>query len=190
MYLLLAPLLITADQMTKVWIKQRFTLGGEGLELGLGFSLTYVRNNGAAFGVLRDFSLPFGSGVLDGTQLLGFLSGLIATALLVYLVVRAPTLRPLQSVALTLIFSGAVGNMIDRLRLGYVVDFVHFQIGRFDFPVFNLADSCVVVGAVLLLLYELIPDQKKPDRRPPHPRNLKKTNFLQGLDSETPSNTR
>ena len=157
MYLLLAPLLITADQMNKLWIKQRFAFGGQELELGLGFSLTYVRNTGAAFGILRDFSVPIGSVIFDGTHMLGLLSGLIATALLIYLVFRGPPLKPLQSLALIFIFSGAVGNMIDRLRLGFVVDFVHFQIGLFNFPVFNLADSCIVIGAILLLLYSLIP---------------------------------
>tara|TARA_B100000686_G_C16554323_1_gene844294 strand:- start:215 stop:706 length:492 start_codon:yes stop_codon:yes gene_type:complete len=157
MHLLLAPLLITADQITKLWIKQKLAFGGHEIEIGLGFSLTYVRNTGAAFGILKDFSLPIGSVIFDGTHMLGLFSGLIATALLIYLVFRGQELRLIQSLALIFIFSGAVGNMIDRLRLGFVIDFVHFQIGRFDFPVFNFADSCIVIGTILLLLYGLIP---------------------------------
>lgn len=58
--------------------------------------------------------------------------------------------------------------MIDRLRLGFVVDFVHFQVGRFDFPVFNLADSCVVIGAALWILQGLLPKRLGVGSGPPY----------------------
>ena len=137
MYLLLAAVLIAADQLSKLWVKSPSSPRGEGLELGFGFSLTYIRNTGAAFGTLRDLSLTLGGITLDGTRLLGLLSASVTLVLLIFLLTRAHRLGALQVIALTLILSGAAGNMIDRLRLGFVVDFVHFQVGRFDFPVFN-----------------------------------------------------
>ncbi|MDE0528168.1 MAG: signal peptidase II [Truepera sp.] len=168
MYLLLAAVLIAADQLSKLWVKSRLPLGGEGLELGFGFSLTYIRNTGAAFGTLRDLSLTLGGITLDGTRLLGLLSASVTLVLLIFLLTRAHRLGALQVIALTLILSGAAGNMIDRLRLGFVVDFVHFQVGRFDFPVFNLADSCVVIGAALWILHELLPKRLGVGSGPPY----------------------
>jgi signal peptidase II len=160
MHLLLAAVLIAADQISKFWVKGSFGLGDE-LRLGLGFSLTYVQNNGAAFGMLRDLSVPLGPLTLDGTLLLGLLSAAVATVLLVYLLANGRRLPALPLLGLTLIFSGAIGNMIDRLRLGYVIDFIHFRVENFNFPVFNLADSCVVVGAGLVLLSNLLPKRSR-----------------------------
>ncbi len=138
---LLAAVLIAADQVAKLWVASSIPLGGPGLTLGLGFHLTHAQNSGAAFGILQSFALP-----------LGVFSAVAAAAILVYLQRHASSLPVWQTGALVLLFSGAVGNMIDRLRLGYVVDFIHFSVPGFDFPVFNIADACVVVGAGLLIL--------------------------------------
>lgn len=138
---LLATILIAADQATKLWVASSIPLGGPGYTLGLGFHLTHARNTGAAFGILQSAALP-----------LGILSAVVAVAILIYLKRHAHSLPGWQTVGLVLIFSGAVGNMIDRLRLGYVVDFIHFSVPGFDFPVFNIADACIVVGAGLMIL--------------------------------------
>lgn len=164
MHLLVAALLIAADQASKLWAKTTFEPGGSELELGLGFSLTYTRNSGAAFGMFRDLAVPIGPVLVDGTLLLGLLSAAVGLGLLVYLLRHAGRLPGLQLAALTLIFAGAIGNMIDRLALGYVVDWVHFQVGWFDFPVFNLADACVVAGAFLLLASGMLPEPKRSSR--------------------------
>lgn len=160
--MLWTTLLVTFDQITKLWAQARFGSGGEERYLGLGFYLTYTRNEGAAFGILQDRSLTFGSVTLDGTLLLGLLSATVALGLTVYLLRRRHDLPRLSVAALTLILAGAAGNMIDRLRLGYVIDFIHFHVGSFDFPVFNIADSCVVIGAGLLLLHSLLPPAPAP----------------------------
>jgi signal peptidase II len=152
MFLVYALALVSADQLTKLWAVRTLPLGGEGLPLALGFDLTYIRNTGAAFGMLRNLSVPLGFVTLDGTLLLGLLSLAVAVLLTVYMYRNLGRLSALTMVALTLILAGAAGNGIDRLRLGYVVDFIHFQVGSFDFAVFNIADSCVVIGAGLLLL--------------------------------------
>ncbi|MDO8636482.1 MAG: signal peptidase II, partial [Dehalococcoidia bacterium] len=100
---------------------------------------TYVRNTGIAFGIpANQFFLVF-------------MTSAVVVALLVYLIRYHESQPRLVRIALSSITGGAVGNLIDRIRLGYVVDFVDFQV----WPVFNIADSSVVVG-VGLLLYFLI----------------------------------
>ncbi len=156
MFLLATAALIAADQVTKLWAQSTFPLGGEGLYLGLGFYLTYIKNTGAAFGILQ-----------NGTLVLGLLSAIVSAAIFIYLLRNARKTPALQRAALTLILAGAIGNMIDRFRLGYVIDFIHFQVPGFSFPVFNLADSCVVIGAGLLLLSSFFGERRKPEEDTP-----------------------
>ena len=155
MTLLAAAVLVVLDQAIKLWAEAAFA-AGESLRLGLGFSLTYVRNPGAAFGMLRSLDLTAGPISVDGTFLLGLLSLAVSVWLTLHLLRHGREYRPPYRTALTMVLGGAVGNMIDRFRLGYVIDFVHFRVGWFDFPVFNLADVLVVVGASLLVLLTLI----------------------------------
>lgn len=153
MFLLTTVLLVAVDQLTKWWAATTFPLNEQGQYIGLGFYFTYVRNTGAAFGILQ-----------DGTLILGILSAVVAVLLTVYLL-RSRTMPTLQRPALTLILAGALGNMIDRFYLGYVRDFIHFQIPSFNFAVFNIADSCVVVGAGLLLVSSFLPPRKVEPRQ-------------------------
>lgn len=155
MTFLAAALLVVLDQWTKLWAQAAFA-AGDPLPLGLGFSLTYVRNTGAAFGALRGLEVPIGGLVVDGTFLLGLLSLAVSAWLVAHLARHGREYGPWGRAALTAVLAGAVGNMIDRLRLGYVIDFIHFRVGWFDFPVFNVADVLVVSGASLLLLASLL----------------------------------
>ncbi|HET8985650.1 MAG TPA: signal peptidase II, partial [Trueperaceae bacterium] len=93
---------------------------------------------------------------------LGLLSLLVSLGLIVYMARNARRLTLLTRTAFGLVLAGAIGNGIDRLRLGYVIDFVHFKVGSFDFPVFNVADSCVVIGAGLLILGSLFGGESRP----------------------------
>ena len=140
MYLIVVLVLVALDQVTKWWAATTFANGPD-MTIGLGFHFTYTRNTGAAFGLFQ-----------DATLLLGLLSAAVSIALFVYLWRHARTMPGLQLAALTLILSGALGNMIDRFLLDYVRDFIHFYVQGFNFPVFNVADMCVVGGAALLLL--------------------------------------
>lgn len=187
MFLVYALALVAADQLTKLWVVRNLPLGGDGIPLALGFELTYIRNTGAAFGMLRNLAIPLGFVTLDGTLLLGLLSLAVSVLLTIYLYRNLGRLSVLTMVALTLILAGAVGNMIDRLRLGYVVDFIHFQVGGFDFAVFNIADSCVVIGAALLLLGGLFGDRRRraagsEERRTEPDEALSEPDFFQHLD--------
>jgi signal peptidase II len=148
----LAAAVLVADQASKAWVAATIPVGVREATLGLGFHLTHTRNTGAAFGFLRELRFVVGPVLVDGVLILGLLSLLVSLGLAWYLLTRARRLNALPRAALALVLAGAAGNGVDRLRLGFVVDFIHFQVGAFDFPVFNVADTSIVVGAGLLLL--------------------------------------
>jgi len=103
------------------------------------FSLTYVENRGAAFGIFKDKRII----------LVGFTT--IVIAVMIYYLLKNKSMNKLLRVSLILIIAGAIGNLIDRVLLGYVVDFFHLYIGNvFDWPVFNVADISIVFGTILL----------------------------------------
>jgi signal peptidase II len=177
MALLLAALLVAVDQISKAWVVTALPEGHRELTLGLGFHLVHIRNNGAAFGMLQNLHLQLGPLTVDGTIMLGILSALVALVITLYLLRSGRHLAALTRVALALVLAGAVGNMIDRFRLHYVVDFIHFHVRGFDFAVFNVADASIVVGAALLLLASVLSPGRSerthsPRRRgPSHPRS-------------------
>lgn len=147
---LIVAALVAADQFTKYLIHTKVA-GREKIPfLGGTFQLTYVRNSGAAF-----------SSFSDNTWLLGVVTIVIVTALAVFLLVKKG-LSKVVVASLLLIISGGIGNVIDRFRLGYVVDFIEPLF--VNFAIFNFADCCITVGAFMLLGYEIwsgIADYKK-----------------------------
>ena len=91
---------------------------------------------------------------------------LLAGAVLVVVLIlwwKTPAERRLTHFGLAIIVGGAIGNLIDRVRLGYVVDYVYFHTPAFDFAVFNLADACITVGAIIILLDEFVLVRSGPD---------------------------
>jgi len=159
--LVLAAALVAIDQVTKAWIVANVGLGERLASLGLGFHITHTRNTGVAFGFLREFRIVAGPVLIDGTVLLGIVNVVVGTAIAVYLVRRGAAAGALVRGGLALVMAGAFGNAIDRLRVGHVVDFIHFRTDWLDFPVFNVADTCVVVGAGLILLSALRRDEPR-----------------------------
>jgi signal peptidase II len=142
---LVAGITLMLDQATKELVMQGLSLH-ENLELIPGFfSLTHIHNAGGAFGLL--------AGEVTPTRVLFFLavSGL-ALGVILYLYARIPPGKPWIEGALAMIFGGALGNMVDRLRFGEVVDFLDFHIGAVHWPAFNVADSAISVGVGILCL--------------------------------------
>ena len=134
--------IVAADQLSKWLVLARF-VPGERMELTGFFNLVLVFNKGAAFSFLADAA---------GWQtpvLVAFALG--AAVLVSVLLVRSPG-RGLFCAGLALILGGALGNVIDRLRFGHVVDFLDLHAGGWHWPAFNVADSAITVGAVLLIL--------------------------------------
>ena len=144
-WLLIAALIILADQLTKVLILRSFQLGDVHPVTSF-FDVVRAHNFGAAFSFLHGAS---------GWQRWFFLGlGLLAAGFIIWML-RRHGHQKLFAWALTLILGGALGNVIDRAIHGYVVDFIQVHAGGWYFPAFNVADSAITVGAVLLILDEL-----------------------------------
>ncbi len=140
---LVTVITLLLDQVTKELVMQGLSLH-ENLEIIPGFfTLTHIRNAGGAFGLL--------AGEVTRTRALFFLvfSGL-ALGVILYLYAKLPPGKPWIGGALAMIFGGALGNMVDRLRFGEVVDFLDFHIGAVHWPAFNVADSAISVGVGIL----------------------------------------
>lgn len=145
-WLALAVLIIALDQLTKYAITQSLAFG-EYVALAPFFDLVLTYNTGAAFSFLSDAS---------GWQHEFFITvALLASAWIVYLLLRHPG-STLFNLALSLVLGGALGNVIDRLLHGYVVDFIQLNWrGDWYFPSFNVADSAITLGATCLILDEI-----------------------------------
>ena len=137
--------IVLGDQLTKGLVDRSFELHeSRPLVDGL-LSLTYVRNRGAAFGLMSGADLPFQSHLLAGLSV----AALLAIAAYAW---RLSSEERLARLSLMLILAGATGNLICRVRWGYVIDFVDVYWGTHHWPAFNVADSAITVGVALLLL--------------------------------------
>ncbi|QGZ55399.1 signal peptidase II [Paraburkholderia acidiphila] len=140
-----AVIVILADQLTKIAINKVFSYG-EGRVITPFFNLVLVYNKGAAFSFLS---------AAGGWQRWAFTAlGVVAALVICYLLKRHAT-QKLFCTALALIMGGALGNVIDRLLYGHVIDFLDFHVGGWHWPAFNLADSAICIGAALLVFDEL-----------------------------------
>lgn len=143
MYIFLVVILIILDQLTKNWAlslkgKSNIVLIDKFLEL------SYVENRGAAFGILQ------------GRSILFFIITIGVLIFILRLFKKYPLMSSWMKLSLSLIAAGAIGNFIDRLARGYVIDFIFVRFwGYYDFPVFNVADICVVVGVIIMIILAL-----------------------------------
>ena len=145
-WLALALVLVLADQITKVLIAGLYELG-EGTPITSFFNIVRVHNTGAAFSFLAD------AGGWQRWLFTGLSAG--ASIFIVYLLYSHAGQR-LFCFALTCVLGGAVGNLIDRVVYGYVIDFLDFYAAGWHFPAFNVADSAITLGAACLILDELL----------------------------------
>jgi len=145
---LIAAIIVVLDQLTK-WLVVRYISPAQVVPVLDGFfQLVNWHNTGAAWGILRDYNI-----------VLAVIS--VITVLALYLFRHSFGIeRPLAGWSLGLIIGGIVGNVTDRIRLGYVVDFLDFQIAGRHWPAFNIADSAICVGIFLYLITSWEPDEK------------------------------
>jgi signal peptidase II len=140
-WLLVALVVIVADHLTKFWVSSTLDYQ-QAIPVLPFFSLVLVHNTGAAFSFLAD---------AGGWQRWFFVAvGIVATVVIVRLLKRHAG-DPRLALALALVLGGALGNVIDRVALGHVVDFLYFHYQSFAWPAFNVADSAITVGAALLI---------------------------------------
>jgi len=143
-WLMLSLLIVGLDQLTKLMVVNRFAYG-ESLEITGFFNLVYVLNTGAAFSFLSD---------AGGWQRWFFVALALGITGFLVVMLRKGHQQPLFATSASLIIGGAIGNLIDRLATGAVVDFIDLHVAGWHWPAFNIADSAITVGAVLFILDE------------------------------------
>ncbi|MBX4149919.1 signal peptidase II [Paenibacillus sp. FSL W7-1279] len=149
-YYLIAFVLFLIDQGTKYLIASNLEMYEQIPVIGDFFLITSSRNRGAAFGILQD-------------QLWFFIivTLIVVGGIVWYLRKVSKEGRKLLPTALALVLGGALGNFIDRLLTGEVVDFLQFNFGSYTFPIFNIADSCIVIGVGLIILDTLLEGRRE-----------------------------
>jgi signal peptidase II len=143
LYVFLVILLVTVDQFIKKVIDTEMEYNSIKPVIPGFFSLHYVRNTGSAFSLFanKDWGIYFLSGM---SLVLGIL-------IFILMLIAASRSMKLISLAFCLLASGALGNLVDRVWLKYVIDYLRFDFGTYTFPIFNFADICAVVGTILLI---------------------------------------
>ena len=140
-----SALVILLDRVTKIAVAHMLPLGGEHVVIPKVFWISHVLNTGAAFSLMENWP--------PNAVRLGLIAFSVVAAVLVFgLLWRTGRALSPTSVALALILGGALGNLYDRIRFHHVVDFLAVKIYHYNWPDFNVADSCIVIGACLLLL--------------------------------------
>ena len=157
-WLLLSACVVLADQVSKAYITRHF-MEFEFIRILPILDITRMHNVGAAFSFLASAS---------GWQRWLFigLAGVVSIGIIVWLIRLPRGAHALLAAGLALVLGGALGNVIDRIRLGHVIDFIHFHWNGAYFPAFNVADSAITVGAACLLLDALFEGKRKPDANP------------------------
>lgn len=153
-FLLIVGLVVVLDQITKALVLAKLPLYHSISVISGFFNLTHIRNPGGAFG--------FMAGGSQGLRNLLFIGvSAIAMGLIVFFYRSTPKTHPVLASALAMIFGGAVGNLIDRLRFGEVVDFLDLFLGSYHWPAFNVADSAITVGITIFIAHVVL--GKMPD---------------------------
>lgn len=139
---------VLIDQVTKYLIRQN--LGPQDIiKIIPGINIVHVTNTGAAFGILRGAGNNF-----------FIIVSLIAITIIIYLLIKEKR----HSIPYSLILSGAIGNLLDRILIGHVTDFIDLYAGRFHWPAFNIADACLTVGIIILGI-QLLSGERSLDER-------------------------
>jgi len=143
-------IIVLIDQITKFYIASNFELF-QSVEIIRGFfNITYIRNSGVAFGMFSNLKGSFIQIVFIAIYIIAIISILILYR----------ETHGYSHIALSLIFSGAIGNLIDRIFRGEVVDFMDFHWQNYHWPAFNVADSCITVGVGLLMISIIISNEQ------------------------------
>jgi len=144
LYILFILIFVVIDQIIKNTVVNNIALNQVIVLIRNFFNLTYVRNYGAGFSILQ-----------NATVFLSLIS-IVACVVLFYYLIKTDKKDLVSKISYLLIISGAIGNLIDRLKLGYVIDFLDFKIFGYDFPVFNIADCYITIGCFILIIKVLL----------------------------------
>lgn len=148
LYILTFFIIVFGDQITKFIVDYNLQLNQGYTIIDDFFYFTYSHNYGAAWGIFQ------------GHLNLFFIVSIIATIAIIYYFKQTESYQKLTRFGLVLVFSGMIGNLIDRVVLGYVRDFIDFIIFGYDFPIFNIADMAITIGVILIILEVAIEEYK------------------------------
>lgn len=149
LYYVIAVAVIAVDQLTKYLVVIQMEQG-QSIELISGFLyLTSHRNAGAAFGILQ------------GQMWLFYIATVIVVGVIVYMIITQAKESRFFGISLGLVLGGAIGNFIDRLLEGEVVDFIDVFIFTYNFPIFNVADSALVIGVGMMMIYFILEEKRQ-----------------------------
>ena len=152
-FLLIAAVVVALDQLSKEWIRSSLSVGGSFPEIGP-LTIIHIQNTGSAFGLFTNQTF-----LLSVVAIVGLL---VVLSFFRYFSEIGLT----GGVALSLIFAGALGNLIDRLRLGHVTDYIYVRLwANYYWPAFNIADSAITVGALVLAIVAVIRLRKKDESK-------------------------
>jgi signal peptidase II len=144
----IVALVVVLDQVTKLLVLRKLPLLKSIVVIPGFFSITHVHNPGGAFGFLAQNGSPW-------RHWMFLAAAVIALSMILYFHHQTPRTHPFLGLGLALIFGGAIGNLIDRLRFGEVIDFLDFYVAHLHWPTFNVADSAVTVGVSIFVLHIL-----------------------------------
>lgn len=159
-FFIIMVLVVVGDQLSKLWILENFALYDSRVIIPGFFNLTFLRNSGAAFGMLSDMPLLW--------RQIFFIS--VAMLALISLIIMQRKMGKESSwytVSFSLIAGGAVGNVIDRVLYGSVVDFLDVYVKNYHWPAFNVADSAIFVGVAIFLLMQVFEGEEKQEEEKP-----------------------
>lgn len=146
-YLLLSGVLIALDQWFKWWIVNQYNFGDSQTIIPNVLSLTHIRNTGGAFSLF------------EGQQIFFIVITIVAVVAVIYYLIQHLHESKWLTIGLSFFLAGAIGNFIDRIRLGYVVDMFRFDF--INFPIFNIADMALVTGVIMIFIYILLDERDK-----------------------------
>ncbi len=141
--IIISIILLCIDQISKLLVVNLLTKTDSITIIKNFFYLTYINNDGAAFSILV------------GKRIFLILIAVLVTVMLIRYIKKNNIQNKLELVSISLIIGGSLGNLMDRVVRGYVIDFLDFKIFNYNFPIFNLADTFIVIGVFLLLLKEI-----------------------------------
>ena len=139
--------ILLLDQVSKRIVVENIEIFANNLEISKYFNLVYVENRGVSFGIFSEHDKSFYFGILS----------MLVSAYIIYLLVKSNDL--IESLGLSLILGGAIGNGVDRLYYGYVVDFIDLHLNNFHWPAFNFADTFITFGA-MVFVFSIILNKK------------------------------
>lgn len=128
------------DQLTKLFVTNNLVLNNSYTIINNFFNITLVHNDGAAWSIL------------SGNRILLIFISLIALFIIYFLFLKNKELKKIETLIYGMLIGGIIGNLIDRILYGYVIDFFEFKIFNYNYPVFNIADCCIVIAAILLII--------------------------------------